>query len=80
MRAIRNAYKHVVGKAEGKSVLGRPGHKHEYNIKCDLKEMAWESVDWIHEAYTKKERKKVRKKLALESCNIVINEQNECSF
>jgi hypothetical protein len=28
-----------------KILVGRPRHTWEYNIKTDLKEMAWESVD-----------------------------------
>jgi hypothetical protein len=34
----RNAYKVLVGKAEGKRPLGRPGRKWEDNIKMNLRE------------------------------------------
>jgi hypothetical protein len=29
-------------------LVGRPRHIWEDNIKTDVKELAWESVDWIH--------------------------------
>jgi hypothetical protein len=32
---MRNAYRILVGKSEGKRPLGRPRHKWEYNIKID---------------------------------------------
>jgi hypothetical protein len=38
----------LVGKREGKRVLGRPSRRWEDNIKMDLKEIRWEDVDWIH--------------------------------
>jgi hypothetical protein len=36
-----------VGKSEGKRPVGRHGHGWE-DIKMDLKETRWKSVDWIH--------------------------------
>jgi hypothetical protein len=36
-----------VGKPEGKKTLGRPWHRWEDNIKMDLQEMGWGSMDWI---------------------------------
>jgi hypothetical protein len=33
---IRNAYKILVGKPEGKKPFGRPTHRWEYNIKIYL--------------------------------------------
>jgi hypothetical protein len=48
MGEMRNAYKILVGKPEGKRSLGRPKRKWEDNIKTDLNELAWEVVDWIH--------------------------------
>jgi hypothetical protein len=47
-REMRNAYKILVGKPEGKRPLGRPWHRWEDNIKMDLKEIGFEGVDWIH--------------------------------
>jgi hypothetical protein len=29
-------------------LIGRPRHIWEDNIKTDVKELAWERVDWIH--------------------------------
>jgi hypothetical protein len=43
----RNAYRLLVGKPEGKRPLGRPRRRWVYNIKIDLLEIGWGSVDWI---------------------------------
>jgi hypothetical protein len=48
---IRNAYKILVGKPEGKRPVGRPRHKWEDNIKIYVGEIGWEGVDWIHLAH-----------------------------
>jgi hypothetical protein len=45
MGEMRNAYKMLVGKSEGKRSLGRPRRKRENNIKMDLKEIECEGVD-----------------------------------
>jgi hypothetical protein len=39
IRAKRNAYKILVGKPEGKRLLGRPRRRWEDNIKMDLREI-----------------------------------------
>jgi hypothetical protein len=49
MMEMRNAYK-IVGNPEGKGPLGRPRRRWEDDIKMDLNERWWESVDWIHVA------------------------------
>jgi hypothetical protein len=36
-----------VGKTEGKGPLGRPRHRWLDNIKMDLREIGWGSMDWI---------------------------------
>jgi hypothetical protein len=41
----RNAYRILVGKAEGKIPLGRPRRRWVDNIKMDLRDIGW--VDWI---------------------------------
>jgi len=38
----------LVGKPEGKRPLGRPRRRWEDNIRMDLREVGWESVDWMH--------------------------------
>jgi transcription termination factor 2 len=43
----RNACRKCVGKPEGKRPLGRPRRRWGNNIKMDLREMGWDSVDWI---------------------------------
>jgi hypothetical protein len=47
MREKRNAYKIFVGKSEGKRPLGRPRCMLVNNIKMDLREIEWGSMDWI---------------------------------
>jgi hypothetical protein len=43
----RNAYSILVGKREGTRRLGRPRCRWVENIKMDLTETGWGSVDWI---------------------------------
>jgi hypothetical protein len=43
----RNAYRILLGKPEGKSPLGRTRRKWVDNIKMDLREIGWDSMDWI---------------------------------
>jgi hypothetical protein len=47
MGGRRNAYNILVGKPEGKRPLGSPRHRWE-DIRMDLREIGWESVDWTH--------------------------------
>jgi hypothetical protein len=44
----RNAYRILVGKAEGKRPLGRPKHRCVDNIIMDLREIEWDDMDWIY--------------------------------
>jgi hypothetical protein len=43
----RIAYRLLVGKPEGKRLLGRPRLMWVDNIKMDLLEIGWGGVDWI---------------------------------
>jgi hypothetical protein len=43
----RNAYRILVGKLERKRPLGRPRRRSVDNIKMDLREIGWDSIDWI---------------------------------
>jgi hypothetical protein len=45
---MRNVYKILVRKLEGKRPLRRPRHRWEDNIRMDLMEIGWENVDWMH--------------------------------
>jgi hypothetical protein len=47
MGAKRNAYTKLVGKPEGKRLLGRPRHRWVDNIKIDFREIGWGGMDWI---------------------------------
>jgi hypothetical protein len=47
MGAMRNAYRILVGKPEGKRPLGRPRRRWVYNIKIDLREIGWDCMVWI---------------------------------
>jgi hypothetical protein len=48
MGAERNAYRILVGKSEGRRPLGRPRRRWVDNIKIDLREIGWDSVDWVN--------------------------------
>jgi hypothetical protein len=43
----RNAYKLLVGMAEGKRPLGTPKRRWVDNIMINLREIGWGGVDWI---------------------------------
>ena len=43
----RGVYRVLVGKTEGKRLLGRPRRRWENNIKMDLQEMGCRDMDWI---------------------------------
>ena len=43
----RGIYRVLVGKLEVKRQLGRPRCKWEDNIKMDVKDVGWRSMDWI---------------------------------
>jgi hypothetical protein len=45
--AKRNAYRILVGKAEGGRPLGRPRRRWVDNIEMDLREIGWRGMDWI---------------------------------
>jgi hypothetical protein len=45
--AKRNAYRILVGKAQGKRPLGRPRCRSVDNIKMVLREIGWVGMDWI---------------------------------
>jgi hypothetical protein len=46
-REKRNAYRILVGKAEGKRPIGRPRHRWVNIIKMELREIGWGGMDWI---------------------------------
>jgi hypothetical protein len=48
MGEMRNAYKILIGKPEGKRSLGRPWRRWDDNIKTDLREIGFECVDCTH--------------------------------
>jgi hypothetical protein len=50
----RNAYRLLVGKPEGKRLLGRARRRWVNNIRMDLGEMGWGDVDWIGLAQDRK--------------------------
>jgi hypothetical protein len=43
----KKAYSILVGIPEGRRPLGRPRRKWESNIKIDLRETGWGSIEWI---------------------------------
>jgi hypothetical protein len=44
----KGAYRALVGKPEGGRPLGRPRCRWEDNIKMDLREVGWGSMEWIN--------------------------------
>jgi hypothetical protein len=50
MEETRGAYKDSVGASEGRRPLGRHRHRWEDNIKIDLQEVGFRSMDWIDQA------------------------------
>jgi hypothetical protein len=47
----RNVYRILIGKQEGKRLLGRPKHRRENNTNMDLREREWGGMGWIHLAH-----------------------------
>ena len=47
MEQSRNTYRVLVGRSEGKDLLGRPRHRWEDNIKMDLREVGCDPRVWI---------------------------------
>jgi hypothetical protein len=43
----RNVFRILMGKPEGKTPLGRPRRRWEDEIRMNLREISWGSVDWI---------------------------------
>jgi hypothetical protein len=43
----KNAYRLLVGKPEGRELLGRPRRRWVDNIRMDPVEVGWGDVDWI---------------------------------
>jgi hypothetical protein len=43
----RNSYRILVGKPEGKRLLGKPRRRWVDNVKIDLREIGWGGMDWI---------------------------------
>jgi hypothetical protein len=50
MREMRNAYKILVGKSEGKRPFVRPGSRWKDNIKMNFREKGWKGENWMHMA------------------------------
>jgi hypothetical protein len=51
MREMRNTYRILVGKSEGKRPLVKPRRTWEDTSKMNLREIWFEDVDWIHLIY-----------------------------
>jgi hypothetical protein len=43
----RNVYRLLVGKSEGKRMLGRPRRRWVDNFRINLGEVGWGDVEWI---------------------------------
>jgi hypothetical protein len=47
---MRNTYKMLTGRPEGKRKFESSRHSWKDNIKINLRDTGWEGVDWIHVA------------------------------
>jgi len=56
---IRNAYRILVRRPEGKRSLGGPRRRWEDNIRMDLRDIGWDCVDWKHLAQDRDQRRAV---------------------
>jgi hypothetical protein len=50
MGEMKNTYKILTGKPEGKKPVGGSRRIWEDNIRMESSETGWETVDWIHMA------------------------------
>jgi hypothetical protein len=41
------SYRILVGKPEGKRLLGKPRRRWLGNIKMDLRDIRWDGMDWV---------------------------------
>jgi hypothetical protein len=48
-----SSHRILVGKPDGKRLIGRPRSTWADNIKMDLREIGWDGVDWIDVAQDK---------------------------
>jgi hypothetical protein len=55
MGEMRNAYKILIGKPEGKGQFGRSRHRRKDNTGMDFREMLWGNVNWIHLAHDREQ-------------------------
>jgi hypothetical protein len=53
MLEIRNAYKILIRKCEGRRPLCRHRHRWEDNIKVNVRKIGFESMDWIDQVHGK---------------------------
>jgi len=54
----RGVYRVLVGKPEGKSLLGRPRRRWVDNIRMDLQEVGCGYMDWIGRVYDRERWRK----------------------
>jgi hypothetical protein len=47
---MRNAYRILIERPEGKRPLRRLRRRWDDNIRIELREIGWEGVDWMHVA------------------------------
>jgi hypothetical protein len=52
LRAIRKAYKILLGNPKGNRPLGKTTCRHQENIEMELKGSGYEDVDSVHSAQT----------------------------
>jgi hypothetical protein len=50
MGGMKNSYKILVGKYEGKRPLRRPRHRWEDNTRMAVRKLGLDGIDWLHVA------------------------------
>ena len=45
---VRNVYRILMGRTEARRPRETPRSRKGYNIEMDLKEIRWETAEWIH--------------------------------
>jgi hypothetical protein len=78
---MRDAYKVLGGKPEGKIQFGRPWHKLEDRLKVQLQEIRYEDVVWIHLGQDKNKKRPlletiVNLQVSYKACSFFTNEDD----
>jgi hypothetical protein len=65
---MRNVYRTLVGKPEGKASFGKPKRRWEDNIRMYLREIGWEGAEWQHMVQDRDQWRDLVNRTACDSC------------